>query len=220
MITLNKSILTFLGKLEKNNNKKWFEENKKEYKKLRENFIEFVGELIINLAKIDPRIGILNPRKCIFRINRDVRFSKNKSPYKNNFGAFVVAGGKKNSDKVPGYYLHLEPNNCFVAAGIYRPSSPYLSKIRDKITEEGDELKKIVSNKKFKTLFKELSGDKLKTAPRGFAKDHPQIELLRYKDFLAVHPLNNSEPFNENFLKELLKIFKEAGKLNEFLYLS
>ena len=112
-------------------------------------------------------------RHCVFRINRDIRFSTDKSVYKTNFGAFMVRGGKKNGDKYPGYYLHIEPGSSFVAGGAYIPPSPWLSAIRDNIAYSGDKLVEIITGREYSNYFSGLEGEKLKLPPRGYSKDHP-----------------------------------------------
>lgn len=180
-----KSVLTFLNKLEKNNKRDWFKANKAEYDAAREDLIGFVGEMIIRIGEFDPLIAGLDAKKCLFRIYRDVRFSKDKSPYKLNMGASINPGGKKSI--VAGYYIHIQPRNCFLAGGRYMPDGNGLLTIRNSIIKKPKEYLAIEKDKMFKKFFGKIHGDKLKTAPRGFPKDHPMIDQLRLKSFIAYH---------------------------------
>jgi uncharacterized protein (TIGR02453 family) len=152
----------------------------------------------------------------MFRINKDVRFSKDKSPYKTNMGASINPGGKKSM--VPGYYIHIEPGKSFLAGGCYQPMPETLAAIRQEIDYNSSEFKKILSAKDFKTYFKELSQeDKLKTAPKGYDKNHPDKELLQHKHFIVIHHLKDEDVINKNFPLYASKVFKAMLPLNLFL---
>jgi uncharacterized protein (TIGR02453 family) len=145
-----------------------------------------------------------------------VRFSKDKSPYKLNMGASINPGGKKS--EIPGYYIHIEPGKCFLAGGCYMPMPEMLAAIRQEIDYNTTEFKKILNAKDFKTYFKELSqDDKLKTAPKGYTKDHPEISLLQHKNFIMYHPIKDEEVQNKNFPTYAAKVFKAMLPMNEFL---
>lgn len=211
------SVLKFLTALGKNNNKEWFDKNKPAYQEAKLLFQDQVVKLIKECSKFDPELNGLDAAKCTFRINRDVRFSKNKSPYKTNFGASMNPGGK--NSMIPGYYLHFEPGNkSFLAIGCYMPEPAYLQAIRQEIDYNADEFKKIIKAKDFVANFKTLSQeDALKTTPKGYEKDNPNIELLRLKHFIVVHDLKDSELNDKNFISNCTKIYKSALPLNKFL---
>jgi uncharacterized protein (TIGR02453 family) len=155
---------------------------------------------------------------CVYRINRDIRFTNDKSPYKTHLGAFIVKGGKQNGDRYPGYYFHVEPgNNSMLAGGAYIPPAPWLSAIREKIDEQGSILLKIINNKEFRDTFGELDGEKLKTAPKGYPKDHPYIDLLRMKSFLVVRMIPDKELLSSGCFDMIIKTAKQIKPLNDFL---
>lgn len=209
-------VLKFLTALKKNNNKDWFDKHKSEYQELRSYFIKQVETLIKECSKFDPELSGIEASKCIFRINRDVRFSKDKSPYKTNFGASINPGGKNSN--IPGYYLHIEPGKSFLAAGSYMPMPEYLAAIRQEIDYNHEEFRKIIKSKDFVSNFKKLSDeDALKTTPKGYDKDNPNIEFLRLKHFIVVHDLNDKQVTDKKFISESTKIYKSALALNKFL---
>lgn len=213
---IKKSTLEFLAQLSKNNNKEWFDKNRSSYEMAKNNFKGFVEELILNVSKFDSSIKHLEAKDCIFRINRDVRFSKNKEPYKNNFGAILSPGGKKSFSA--GYYFQLQPNASFVAGGVWQPPSPQINAIRQEIDYNAKEFKKIIGSKEFKKYFGGLSTeDKLKSAPKGYDKTHPEIELLKYKSFIAVHNLKDKEVVAEDFIGNITTVFKAMLSFNSFL---
>lgn len=208
--------LKFLKQLSKNNSKEWFDINRKTYEICKTEFESVVKSVIDKSTLFDNALLNLEAKKCMFRINKDVRFSKDKSPYKTNMGASINPGGKKSM--IPGYYIHIEPNNSFLAGGCYQPTPEMLAAIRQEIDYNGSELKKIVSAKDFKTYFKELSSeDKLKTSPKGYDKNHPEIELLQHRHFIAIHQLKDEDVLNKNFPTYVSKVFKAMLPLNLFL---
>ena len=208
--------LTFLKNLQKNNNKEWFDAHRTEYEIAKSNFREFVQELILGLAKFDPAVKHLEAKNCIFRINRDVRFSKDKSPYKNNMGASISPGGKKSF--TAGYYFHLQPGASFLAGGMWQPEPVYLHAIRQEIDYNPEEFNKLLKAKAFRDYFGGLSEeDKLKTVPKGYDKTHPQIELLKHKSFIVVHDLKDKEVLGKDFQKHCLTVFKAMHPMDLFL---
>jgi uncharacterized protein (TIGR02453 family) len=217
METINKLTLNFLSGLKKNNSRDWFNKNRKEYEAARDNFEKFVQEVIDRIVKFDPILKGLEARPCIFRINRDTRFASDKSPYKANFGAFIVRGGRKNGDKFTGYYVHIEPGKSFIAGGAYMPPSPWLNGIREKITLEPEKIKKILASKEFIKFYGQLEGEKLKSAPRGYSADHPQIELLKHKSYLVMHDLKDNEVIKADFQDFVVEASKAMKPLNDFL---
>jgi len=206
----------FLKELNENNNRPWFQSNKGRYEEARAEFEGFISRLILGIASFDPPIGELEAKRCIFRIYRDTRFSKDKKPYKTNFGAHLVSTDAKLHDRA-GYYIHLQPGNTFLAGGAYLPPAPWLKAIRNTIDQKGRKLIKILNHPDFKKYFGEMEGEKLKTIPRDYPADHPFIELLRYKSFLAVHKLNDNDTMSENFLEASTTVFKALKPFDDFL---
>ena len=211
------AILKFLKAIAKNNDREWFEKNKPTYLLVKANFEDFLEAFHVELVKFDYSLGGLNPRKMGFRIYRDVRFSKDKRPYKINMGAGFSANGKMEQE--PGYYIHIEPGNkSFLAGGIYMPDAPNLAKIRQEIDYNTKGFLKIVSDKKFKKLFPKLGDfDKLKTAPKGYPKDHPHLDILRHKSFVVSHPFTDVEVKDKRFLKAVAACCKTMKPMNDFL---
>lgn len=209
-------ILKFLASLTKNNNREWFEKNKDIYLEAKSAFDDFLEKFHKEAVKFDSSLAGLNPRKQAFRIYRDVRFSKDKRPYKVNMGAGFSRGGKMEQE--PGYYLHVEPGNCFVAAGMYMPDSGNLAKIRQEIDYSPQRLKKILAARSFKKFFNGFDDfDKVKTAPKGYPKDHPQIEFLKHKSFIVSHAFSDSEVKRADFFKKVAEVCRAAKPLNDYL---
>ena len=218
METIKKSTLDFLKELKKNNNREWFLSNKSFYLESKANYEAFVKEILNNIVEFEPIIKGLEVKSCIYRINRDIRFTNDKSPYKSHLGAFIVRGGRQNGDKYPGYYFHIEPgNNSMIAGGAYIPPAPWLTAIREKIDEQGDKLLKIINNKDFIATFGQLEGEKLKTAPKGYPKDHPHIGLLRMKSFLVSKMLSDKLVTSEECFDVVLNAARTMKPLNDFL---
>jgi uncharacterized protein (TIGR02453 family) len=214
---ISKNTISFLSKLAKNNNRDWFEKNKQSYLEAKEDVEKNVDEIISAVRKFDKRISPdLTGRKCIFRIYRDVRFSKDKRPCKTNMGAIINPGGKKAA--APGYYIHIEPGKAFIAGGKWMPEAPELNKIRQEIDYNLKEFRKIISAPAFRKFFGELDQeDKLSTAPKGYAKDHPAIEILKLRSFVVVSELKEKDVTGRNFVKKTAEIMKAMKPLNDFL---
>ena len=210
-------ILKFLQSIARNNNRAWFEKNKPTYLQAKEAFDQFLEKLLEELIKFEDSLAGLNPKKLAFRIYRDVRFSKDKRPYKVNMGAGFSPGGKMIQE--PGYYLHIEPGNkSLLAGGLYMPDANNLAKIRQEIDYNPEGLLKILGDRKFKKLFASLDDfDKLKTAPKGYAKDHPHIELLKHKSFIVSHPFTDKEVKDKKFLRLVAETAKTVKPLNDYL---
>ncbi len=217
MKTINKTTLDFLKLLKKNNNREWILANRPVYLTAKENFESFIQEIIDKVIDFDPIMKGLEAKSCIFRINRDIRFSNDKSPYKTNFGAFIVKGGKKNGDKFSGYYLHIEPEKSFIAGGAYMPPAPWLSAIREKIDDEPERFLKIINDKEFIKYFGAITGESLKKAPKGYPSDHPHIELLKYKSYLAMSELKDNQVLDEHYFDNVIKTMKAMKPFNDFL---
>ena len=212
---MQSSTLQFLRKLEKNNNREWFNENKTLYQEAQQDVISFVEKLMEEMADFDEEMGKLEAKKSVFRIYRDTRFSKDKTPYKTNFGAGLGMG---KGNKISGYYLHIEPGKSFLAGGVYMPESSVLKTIRREISAFGDEFKAILEQDEFRNYFRGLSvEDKLKKVPQGFEKDDKMAEYLKLKHFIVTHPISDEQLLSENAFKEFAKIFKAMKPLNDFL---
>ncbi|HXH18685.1 MAG TPA: DUF2461 domain-containing protein [Chitinophagales bacterium] len=210
------STLAFLRQLSRNNNREWFNANKHLYEAAKADFEKFVDELITAIGKFDKSVQGLQAKDCVFRIYRDVRFSKNKEPYKKNFGAYITSGGKKSMK--PGYYIHVQPGGeSFLAGGAYMPPPSVLSAIRQEIDYNQKEFERIIKSKSFVKYFKKLDGSRVKTAPKGYPKDHPSLELLKHKDFLAVHHLADSTLHSKNAIIRIAQAFRAMKPFNDFL---
>ena len=215
---ISKATFQFLKDLKENNDRDWFTANKDRYQSAKEEFDHFINALISEIAKFDPHIAHFTAKDCVFRIYRDVRFSKDKSPYKTHFGAHVTSAPKKSEIHTrAGYYIHLEPGASMLAGGAYLPESKWLRSIREKIYSETKDFKKILHSKTFKETFGELEGEKLQRPPKDFPADHPEIELLKHKSFLATHKLKDKEVLASDFLDHSSKVFKALAPFDAFL---
>ena len=213
---LSKNLLQFLTDLKENNYREWFHENKPTYQIVKKEFEQYIAHTIADIAQFDDSVKNIDPKKCIFRINRDVRFSKDKSPYKSNFGGFIVPGGRNAG--FAGYYIHIEPGNSFLAGGIYMPPPDRLKAVRSDIYENTAEFKKIINNKNFKKHFKEITSEnKLKTAPKGFPKDFEDIDLLRHKHYTVVKYITEDLITSDKFTNEVRETFKALLPFNSFI---
>ena len=217
MEPIKKSTLDFLTAIKCNNNRDWFIGNRPLYLDAKDNFESFVQELINEIILFEPIMKGLEAKSCVYRINRDIRFSNDKSPYKSHFGAFMVRGGKKNGDKFAGYYFHIEPGKSIMAGGAYMPPSPWLSSIREKISEKPGEFIKIINSKDFIKYFGTIDGEKLKTAPKGYPSNHPHIEFLKLKSYLVVNEASDKLVLSNEFFDHVLNVFKAMKPLNDYL---
>lgn len=217
METIKKSTLEFLSTLKYNNNRDWFIENRPYYIEAKDNFESFVQDIINKIIDFEPIMKGLEVKSCVYRINRDIRFSNDKSPYKTHLGAFIVRGGKKNGDKFAGYYFHIEPDKSIMAGGAYMPPSPWLSAIREKINDEPEKLVKIINSKDFIKYFGKIDGEKLKTAPKGYPSDHPYIDLLKFKSYLVVNEVSDKIVLSENYFEHVLNVFNAMKPFNDYL---
>ncbi len=183
--------LDFLRDLRGNNNREWFEANRKRYTDARAAFESLISDLIFRFGSIED-LGGATAKDCMFRINRDVRFSKDKSPYNAHMSAAIASGGRKGEGR--SYYLQIQPDNeSFIGGGLYMPDSAQLGKIRDDFVDGRRGFRKIINVPKFKEYFGEVQGEALKTTPKGYPKDHPDMDLLRMKQFLATHAMTDSQ---------------------------
>ena len=209
--------LNFLKKLKINNNREWFDSNKTEYLASKEIFEEFVSELIKGINKFDKKVSLdLKPKDCTFRIYKDVRFSKDKTPYKNNMSASINPGGKKSN--IPGYYFHLEPDACFLAGGVYMPMPDILKAIRQEIDYNPLPLINVLKSASFKKEFNGLDEeDKLKNPPKGFNKDHAHSEILKNRHFIVSQKFENKVILKKDGLSKTLNSFKAMYPFLDYL---
>lgn len=208
--------LSFITDVTLNNNREWFAENKARYETAREDVLALIDQLIPNLSAVDPEFSIDTPaKKCLLRIYRDVRFSKNKDPYKNNYGiSFNIKGAGTSS---PGYYLHIQPGECFFAAGFWMPEPAVLKKIREEIDYNTSAFLDIINAESFTSIYKLSEEDKLKKAPKGYEVDHPQIELLKLKSYIAIYPLKDKDFLKAGIINQLKTAFESVYPFIQFL---
>jgi len=216
-LMLQASTLKFLADLDANNNKPWFDSNRKHYENAKKDFELFIGELLQANVKLIPELEGRSPKDYIFRIFKDVRFSKDKTPYKNNFGAGFGKGDK--TVHTAGFYLHLQPgDNSFMGGGVWMPESTHLKAIRQEIDYNFDEFKSIVESPSFKKMFKTLdSSEKLKKKPMGYEEDNPAIEYLKLKSFTAGARVSDKELLSRDSISKLSKIVAEIKPLVDFM---
>jgi uncharacterized protein (TIGR02453 family) len=212
---MSQQYLKFLQALAENNHKDWMDANRDWYLEVRGNFLKDVEELLKEISTWEPAFLTLQAKDCVFRQNRDVRFSANKDPYKINLAAYFAAGGKKSNG--PGYYLHIQPGQSFIAGGIWMPPADTLKKIRQEIDYSGGELKMILSDPDFKKAFKGLEGDQLKTTPKGFDPENPHIDLLRFKSFIVSTPLSDIDVISGKFKQKVIDSFRKMKPFHDFL---
>ena len=213
--TVNKETLNFLSTLEINNNREWFNENKHLYLEAKANVENVVNEIISEVAEFDESVERLEAKNCIFRIYKDTRFSKDKTPYKNNLGASLVEKGPKTLNHA-GYYIHLEPGKSFLAGGVYMTEPKNLKAIRTAISSESEKFLKILNKKSFKDIL-ELQGTKLVKVPQGFDKEDPMGDYLKFKQFTVFHPLSDADVLDKDFIINTVKVLKEIYPFNRFL---
>src|SRR5690606_9519288 len=205
-MNISKSTLVFLKSLKENNNRERFNENKERYEKERVGFIKFSQLILSGLSQLDKTIPSDLPiSKCVFRIYRDIRFSKDKTPYKGYFSAGFSVTGK--STDLPGYYIHIEPGKSFIAAGLWHPEKFKPAAIRQEIDYNSERFRGIIGDSKFTELVALDQDDKLKKAPSGYSVDHPDIELLRLKSFTASRFLTDEDLLGNNADELILETF-------------
>jgi uncharacterized protein (TIGR02453 family) len=215
---LEPQTLKFLSQLKKNNNKPWFDAHRAQYEAARIDFSNFIQLLIDALQKSDTTITGTTAKDSQFRINRDVRFSKDKRPYKDNFGAFIARGGKKSI--FAGYYFHLAPGNSFIGGGLWHPEPANLKKVRQEIDYNWDEFQSILKNKNFKKNFGDLyKGDdlSLKRMPKGYAEDHPAISYLKLQSLIAEQKIADEDLTKASLHKKALGAFQALQPLLNFI---
>jgi len=209
----------FLVDLSLNNSKQWFDEHRKEYDLAKLNFIEFVQHVIDMHGVNDKAIRDIKAKDCLFRINRDVRFSNNKSPYKTNFGASISIGGKK-AMRNAGYYFHLEPDNAFMGGGLYGPDVDVLNIMRNAISKDLSTFEKIVKAPKFKAIYVGLNDNdeySLKRVPKGFDDADPAAAYLKLKGYVAMAKMEDQDLLSKDAVKKTVESFKALQPLIEYI---
>jgi uncharacterized protein (TIGR02453 family) len=215
---LKPSTLSYIKKLAKNNNKQWFDANRNLFEDAKNDFEKLVGKIIQTFGEIDTDIAPLKAKDCSFRQYRDVRFSKDKTPYKIHMGASFDRGGKKSG--FAGYYLHLEPGNkSMIGGGIWMPEASALKKVRQEIDYSHDEFLKIINDPAFKKIYGDLEKGEysLSREPKGYEKDNPAIEYLKLKSFVATHIVTDEEVVSEKYFKEIIDGFTALMPLIKFI---
>jgi uncharacterized protein (TIGR02453 family) len=213
---ISKDTFQFLKQLKQNNYKEWFDQNRTAYTTAKKEFETFIDKVILGIAAFDREASQTTAKASIFRINRDVRFSNNKDPYKTNIGAFMAKGGRKGINA--GYYIHIEPGNCFLAGGIYMPSGPMLKAIREEIYHSIDEFREIVTHPVFVKHFGNRIGeDPVKSAPRGFPADFPEVEYLKYRSYTVLKNEADTVYQKPSFMDEVITVFHAMEPYNRFL---
>jgi len=208
--TIPREVFSFFKRLSKNNNRDWFNDNKPEFKELEKEVKQFYNQLYERL-NVHDEVDKLK----IFRIYRDVRFSKDKTPYKTHFGGSFH---RKKPELRGGYYLHIQPNNeSFIATGFWEPNKDDLFRIRKEFEMDASEMRKIISNKKFKSVWGDLVGDELKTAPKGFDKEHENIDLIRKKMYIFTRKFTDKEVASQEFLDTVDKSFKAIRPFFDYM---
>ncbi|MDA3930623.1 MAG: DUF2461 domain-containing protein [Prolixibacteraceae bacterium] len=210
-----KEIIGFLNKLEQNNTKEWFNENRAVYQSTKEQFLHLSEILISEIRTFDSEIPAIDPKKCMFRIFRDVRFSKDKTPYKTNYGTFIARDGRKGGN--PGYYIHMQPGRSFLGGGIYMPDPAKLKAIRTEIYNYPTDFIDLLEASDFKANFQLFNTNKLKTAPKGFPKDFEYIDLLRYKSYAPFMNLTDEQIRDPNLIDFVVGKFKILAAFNQYL---
>ena len=213
--------IAFLRELIANNHKEWFDANRGYYQEAKNEFDRFIDRLIDEVRLFDSTIGAVTAKDCTYRIYRDVRFSNDKTPYKNHFGAYIAPGGRKSP--LGGYYFHVEPTNAgyldhsMWAGGIYSPDAPTLKAIRTDIYEHPEEYKAMIQSREFVDTFEWFDGNMLSTAPKGFPKDFPDMDLIRRKDFTFYRHVDDQLLCSDRLLKESARVFKLMLPFNRFM---
>ena len=215
---LSKDTLQFLDDLKANNNRDWFLENKKRYEAFKKDYQQLVADLLDAMKPLDPSLEMLEVKNCTFRINRDIRFSKDKTPYKSHLGIWLSSGAKGLNRS--GYYIHLEKGASFIAGGLYCPESEDLKKMRKEIAFFYDDLEAILAEKDFKSEFGDFDRNEkgtLKNPPRGYDKEHPAIELLKLKSFEASQKIDFSAASKKDFVAVMSQKLIALKPLNDFI---
>jgi uncharacterized protein (TIGR02453 family) len=209
-------ILDFLSDLQRNNSKAWMDNNRARYLKAKEEFSSLIAYLIKELQQFDPSLTGVTPAECIFRINKNDFSKKGEAPYKDHFGAGISQGGRHSP--FANYVLVLSPNgNSRAGGGIRKPTTKQLEQIREEIDYSPDELESILAEPRFNKQFGSFRGDKRKTLPKGYSKDHPAINLIKYNGFQVLHYFTDDRCCSPDFISNLLALYKTVKPLHNFL---
>ena len=208
-----KKTLDYLTRLKTNNNRNWFQENKDQYEQAYAQMISFADDVYNELSEFDHLLPV-SPKKSLFRIYRDVRFGKDKTPYKTHWGGFLKREGKENRG---GYYYHIDPQGTYVVGGFFGPNKEDLLLIRKHLHQDASELRELISAVSFTSFFGELIGSQLKTAPRSFNKEHPDVDLLRYKQFKIRHDFSSKEVVSKDFPKIVAEAFHRMRPFLDYM---
>ena len=215
---LSKETIQFLDDLKANNNRDWFLENKKRYEAFKKDYQQLVADLLDVMKPLDPSLEMLEVKNCMFRINRDIRFSKDKTPYKSHLGIWLSSGAKDQNRS--GYYIHLEKGASFIAGGLYCPESEDLKKMRKEIAYFHNDIEAILEEKDFKREFNDFDRNEkntLKNPPRGYEKEHPAIELLKLKSFESSQKIDFSAVSKKDFVSVMSQKLIALKPLNDFI---
>lgn len=215
---LSKDSLQFLDDLKANNNRDWFLENKKRYEIFKKDYQQLAGDFLDAMKPLDPSLEMLEVKNCTFRINRDIRFSKDKTPYKDHIGVWLSSGAKGKNRS--GYYVHIARTGSFIAGGFYAPEAEDLKKIRKEIAFFYEDLQEIINNKNFKKEFKDFDRNEknlLKNPPRGYEKEHPAIDFLKLKSFETSQLFDISEVTKKDFVPKMVQKLIVLKPLNDFV---
>ena len=213
---LQQSTLDFIKDLQQNNDRDWFNPNKARYEAAKKDFEELLTTVIEKASEFEPALKDQKAKDAVFRIYRDVRFSSDKRPYKEHICAYLAEGGRKTIN--PGYYLHINPNNqSYLASGLWFPPAPELKAVRQEIDYNYDEFQGIIGDSKFKKMYPEVEGEKLKTSPKGYDSENPAIELLRHKSWGVSHPITDAELLSDTLADKIVALMKTAKPMIDFL---
>lgn len=215
---LSKNSLQFLDDLKANNNRDWFLDNKKRYEVFKKDYLQLVADFLDAMKPLDPSLEMLEVKNCSFRINRDIRFSKDKSPYKDHVGIWISSGSKGMNRS--GYYVHIARSGSFIAGGFYCPEADDLKKVRKEIAYFHEDLEEIMNNKSFQKEFGDFDRNEknlLKNPPRGYEKDHPAIEFLKLKSFETSQKFDVEEVLKEDFVSKMTQKLIVLKPLNDFI---
>ena len=208
-------IFRFLKDIAVHNDREWFNANREEWDQAKAEFEHFLATVIARISLFDDTVTHLQPKDCMYRIYRDIRFSSDKSPYKRHIGGYINSKGKKSAHS--GYYIHLEPGNCMICSGSIYVSSEMLKAIRRSVYDNMDEYREIVEDKAFKQYFPTIGFEHLKSAPVGYPKDYPYIDYLKCKDYSVSMPVADSFFDAPDLLDKLDDIFRQMKRLNDFI---
>ncbi|MEZ4699198.1 MAG: DUF2461 domain-containing protein [Rhodothermales bacterium] len=218
MGALHPDTFAFLTDLAAHNDRDWFNANKSRYEAVWEAFSAFVEATTRRIAGFDPGVEGMTAKDSLMRIYRDVRFSKEKTPYQTHLGAHIVAGGRKAHERDrAGYFIRLEPGASILAGGAHLPPGPWAQAIRTRIDEDPDALREILAAGPFRAYFGEMAGDRMKSAPRGYARDHPAIDLLGMKSYLAVHQVPDAVALADDFAEHAGRVFEALAPFDRYL---